>query len=285
VDIQGSQIVGWLTSPAAVGWLRAAVLVVIGAVLIQIAVSSAGRAARTRLTPQATMLARRGVSLLGWSLLAASVLNELGFDLGVLMGAAGVLTVAAGFASQTAASNLISGLFLIGERPFVVGDVITVEGVTGEVTDIDLVSVKLRTFDNLMVRVPNEMLLKSRITNLTHYPIRRFDLQLGVAYKEDVARVVAVLKRVAHDEPLCLDEPEPLIIHQGFGDSAVNLQFSVWADRTQYVPMRTRLQIAIQKAFAAEGIEIPFPQRSLHAGSLSAPLPVRIVPTDDDPAP
>ena len=82
--------------------------------------------------------------------------------------AAGLLTVALGFAAQTSASNLISGLFLLGERPFVVGDVIRLaSGITGEVVGIDLLSVKIRTFDNLLVRVPNETLLKSELTNLT----------------------------------------------------------------------------------------------------------------------
>ncbi|RXM22074.1 mechanosensitive ion channel, partial [Citrobacter sp. AAK_AS5] len=90
-------------------------------------------------------------------------------------------------------SNLISGLFLVMERPFVVGDVITVDDVTGEVLTIDMLSTKLRTFDNLYVRMPNETIIKSRVTNLTHFPIRRIDLRLGVAYREDLARVRAVL--------------------------------------------------------------------------------------------
>ncbi len=270
------QITTWVMSPVALSWLRALLLLVGGAVAVRALTASAGRAAQARWNPQAAMLARRTVSLVGWTLLGASVLRQLGFELSVLMGAAGVLTVAAGFASQTAASNLISGLFLIGERPFVVGDVIRVDAVTGEVTDIDLVSVKLRTFDNLLVRVPNETLLKSQITNITHYPIRRVDLQLGVAYHEDIERVIEVLQDLAFREPLCLDEPEPLVIHKGFGDSAVLLQFSVWAARTNFLDVRTRLQIEIKKAFDEAGIEIPFPHRTIYASSQTRPLPVRV---------
>src|SRR5690606_3033117 len=129
----------------------------------------------------------------------------LGFSLSVLLGAAGVLSVALGFASQTSASNLISGLFLIGEQPFQLGDTIKVGNTTGEVLSIDLLSVKLRTFDNLYVRIPNESLIKSEMTNLTRFPIRRFDLLIGVAYKENISQVRQIMQNVADNNPLCMD--------------------------------------------------------------------------------
>jgi hypothetical protein len=90
----------------------------------------------------------------------AGALHQAGLKLGVLPGAAGILTVAIGFASQTSASNLISGLFVIAERPFVVGDIIRVAETTGEVLSVDLLSVKIRTFDNLYVRIPNEGIIR-----------------------------------------------------------------------------------------------------------------------------
>ncbi|HSP00724.1 MAG TPA: mechanosensitive ion channel family protein, partial [Thioalkalivibrio sp.] len=181
------------------------------------------------------------------------------------------------FASQTSASNLISGLFLIGEGPFGTGDVIKVGETTGEVLSVDLLSVKLRTFDNLFVRIPNETLIKSEVTTLTRFPIRRFDLQVGVAYKEDIERVRKVLMDVADRNTLCLDEPKPLFIFNGFGDSSVNIQFSVWARRENFLDLRNSLQIEIKKAFDAEGIEIPFPHMTLYTGSVTDPFPVRMV--------
>jgi len=246
-----------------VTWVRVAAIVTVGAIVLRAVSGRVSRTAQARWNAQTSMLLRRTIGLVGWSLIAATALRELGFELGVLLGAAGVLTVAVGFASQTAASNLISGLFLVGERPFVLGDVITVDTVTGEVISIDLVSVKLRTFDNLVVRLPNEMMLKSRITNLTHFEIRRMDLQLGVAYGSDMDQVITVLRDVAERLPLCLDEPEPLVIHQGFGDSAILLQFSVWASRHSFLKARNELYLEIKRAFDAAGIEIPFPQRDL----------------------
>lgn len=231
------------------------------------------------------MLVRRITFYTIVGLFGASALVELGFDLGILLGAAGILTVAIGFASQTSASNVISGLFLLAERPFAVGDIIRIGTTTGEVVSIDLLSVKLRTFDNLFVRLPNETMIKSEITNLQRYPIRRADLQVGVAYKEDLDRVRTVLMEVADRNPLCLEEPAPLLIFRGFGTSSVDYQFSVWAKTEQFLALRNTLPAEIKAAFDEHGIEIPFPHQSLYAGSATDPLPIRLVADDAEPSP
>jgi len=269
-------IIDFLTGPQAANLLRAGVKIGLGLVL--------GRLAGNGLAhlfggedAQRTMILRR-VSFYGIAgLFAASALMELGFDLGVLLGAAGILTVALGFASQTSASNVISGLFLLGERPFSVGDVIRVNGTTGEVLSVDLLSVKLRTFDNLFVRIPNETMIKSEVTNLRRFPIRRVDLQVGVAYKEDLREVREVLMDVADRNPLCLEEPMPLIIFQGYGDSSINHQFSVWASTDNFLELRNSIPLEIKEAFDERGIEIPFPHRTLYTGAETDPFPVKIM--------
>jgi small-conductance mechanosensitive channel len=159
--------------------------------------------------------------------------------------------------------------------------VIQAGGTTGEVLSIDLLSVKLRTFDNQFVRIPNENLIKSEVRTLTKFPIRRVDLQIGVAYKEDIEKVREVLFDLVDKNPLCLEEPKPVFIFQGFGDSAVTMQFSPWAMRENFLELKNSLQLEIKQRFDAEGIEIPFPQRSLHAGSETEPFPVRLVSDDD----
>lgn len=255
----------------------AAIVLVLGWSIARLASAIMLRVVQSRATPQGAMLLRR---LIYYTLLAVTfmaTLDLLGFHLGVLLGAAGILTVAIGFASQTSASNFISGLFLIAERPFVVGDIIKVGDVTGEVLTIDLLSVKLRTFDNLYARIPNELIIKSQITNLSHFPIRRADLQVGVAYKEDLEKVRDILFEVADRNPQCLDEPRPLFIFTGYGDSALQMQFSVWAARTNWLDLRNSIYLEIKKAFDEHGIEIPFPHRSHYAGSDTEPFPVRVV--------
>jgi small-conductance mechanosensitive channel len=260
---------------------RAVLLLLFGLLLAGLATRLTNRLFAKRLSVHHTQLIRRIVFYTILALFIASALWELGFSLAVLVGAAGVLTVAIGFASQTSASNLISGLFLIGERPFEVGDIIQVSGTTGEVLSIDALSVKLRTFDNLFVRIPNETLIKSEVTNLTRFPIRRLDIKLGVAYKEDIKRTEAVLREVAEKNILCLDEPAPLFIFLGFGDSALELQFSVWAKRENFLALRNSITAEIKEAFDAAGIEIPFPHRSLYTGEVTRPFPIRLVQDDD----
>jgi small-conductance mechanosensitive channel len=254
----------------------------VGLILARLVAYALRRAFKEPPDPHRATLIQRGVYYLLLVLFSVAALRELGFDLSVLLGAAGILTVAIGFASQTSMSNLISGLFLIGERPFVVGDLIKIGTTVGEVLSIDPLSVKLRTFDNTYVRIPNESIIKSEVSTLTKFPIRRIDLQLGVAYREDIATVRDLLLSVADQNPLCLEEPKPLFIFQGFGDSSIDIQFSVWVKREEYLTLKNTIQEQIKVAFDEAGIEIPFPHRSLYAGSVTQPFPVRIVPQTGD---
>lgn len=271
------EIIDFLLSERGVGILRAVVMLVLGLILAKVAAMITGRLTGKYLEPQQSTLLKR-VVFYGLVIVAvASALHQLGFSLGVILGAAGILSVAIGFASQTSASNLISGLFLIGEKPFRIGDIIRVGNTTGEVLSIDLLSVKLRTYDNLYVRMPNETLIKTEIVNITHFAIRRLDLMVGVAYREDLRRVREVLLGVADEFPLCLDEPKPMVLFVNFGDSSLNLQFSVWAARENFLDLRNAMPERVKEAFDAAGIEIPFPHRTLYAGSETEPFPVRVV--------
>ena len=271
----------YLTPELFLNLTRAVILLAVGLLVANLLSRLVRRLVADRLPQQQAQLARRLVYYLTLALFLVSGMHQMGFQLSVLLGAAGVLSVAIGFASQTSASNLVSGLFLIFEQPFQIGDVIQIGGTTGEVLSIDLLSVKLRTFDNIFVRLPNETLLKGEVRTLSRFPIRRADLQIGVDYSSNLELVRETLLAVAERNPMCLNEPAPLIIFQGFGDSSMNLQFSVWAKRDNYLPLKTGIQEEIKKAFDERGIEIPFPHRTLYAGSHTAPLPVRIV----DPAP
>ena len=242
---------------------RAGVIAVIGVVVALLAARGTHRVALRYMDVQRAMIARRIVLFGLLALVVVSVMRELGFSLTVLLGAAGVLSVAIGFASQTSASNIISGLFLIAEKPFVIGDVITVGAVTGEVLSIDLLSVKLRTYDNLFVRVPNETLIKSEVVNVSRFPIRRYDMQVGVAYKEDLDRTHALLKEAAAANPYVLADPEPLVIFMGYAESGITLQVSVWGLRENYLALRNSIARDVKRVFDREGIEIPFPHRML----------------------
>jgi small-conductance mechanosensitive channel len=253
---------------------RAAIYLVVGVVLSRAARFGVQRALMQLEVGQRQLLAQiAGHTVL--VLFVISALRQFGFDFAVLLGAAGIVTVAVGFASQTSASNLISGLFLILERAVQPGDIVTVNGRTGEVLSVDLLSTKLRTFDNLMVRIPNETMVKSEIVGINRFPIRRFDLTVGVAYDSDLGLVQKTLLEVAARNPLCLDEPAPLLIAQGFGDSSIDYMLAVWAKSEQWLTLRNGITREVKEAFDAAGIEIPFPQRTLQAGAM--PLSVQLV--------
>lgn len=258
--------------------LRAGVSVAVGLLVAKVAGSSVRRISSYHgLELQRANFFRRSVFYTILLLTFFVTLHQLGVSPSALLGTAGILSVAIGFASQTSASNIISGLFLIGEKPFEIGDYIQVGSESGEVLSIDLLSVKLRTFNNLYVRVPNESLIKTNVTNLTRFPIRRYDLQVPVAYKEDLDHVREILEDIAERNPICLTEPKPLLIFQGFGDSSINLQFSVWARREKFLELRNTITLEMKKAFDEKRIEIPFPHRSLYAGEATKPFPVEVV--------
>ncbi len=277
-----ADIANFLSSEKMWSMARAVVLVIVGIALAKLVSSTIAKVVGKKTDSHRSMLLRRGSYYLILILFLISALHELGFNLGVLLGAAGILSVAIGFASQTSASNLISGLFLVAERPFSVGDVIRAGTTTGEVLSIDLLSVKLRTFDNLFVRIPNESLIKSEVTTLTRFPIRRIDVQVGVAYKEDLKKVRGLLDQVADKNPLCLEEPKPIYIFLGFGDSSLNIQYSVWAKRENFLELKNSIHEEIKNAFDENGVEIPFPHRTIYTGSVTEPFPVRFEDTSDN---
>ena len=201
--------------------LRCVLLLGIGLPLLRLVGYLIRKGCAKRLSDQAVMLLSKGVVFI----ILLMVLQQVGIRLGTLLGAAGIAGVAIGFAAQTSLSNLISGLFLIWERPFRVGDVLQVGNDHGTVHSIDLLSVQLRTFNNQLIRIPNAALIASSFTNVTRFPIRRMDISIGVAYKEDVERVINILKDVADRNPYCLDESAPVIIFKGFGESALEFMF------------------------------------------------------------
>ncbi|WP_138440981.1 mechanosensitive ion channel family protein [Marinobacter alexandrii] len=258
-------------------WASSLFLLVLGVVLGSVAGRSAARFMEQRSTRHHTVMVRRLVFYVIVLLFAVAALREAGFSLDVVLGAAGILTVAIGFASQTSASNMISGLFLLVEKPFEIGDVIEADATIGEVVGIDMLSVKLRTPDNLYVRIPNETLIKTRVVNRSRFPIRRLDLTVGIAYAEDVERVEALLLKLAEKNSVCLEEPKPFVLVTAFGPSSVDLQFSFWVPKDKVLDGRSSMMVAIKQTLDRDGIEIPFPHTSIYAGSHSEPFRVQLL--------
>ncbi|MCK9557479.1 MAG: mechanosensitive ion channel family protein [Candidatus Cloacimonetes bacterium] len=270
-------ITGFITPERISLAVRVLLIIVIGLPTVKVILKIVSKLIKDKLSLQSEVLISRTVKYLLYLILVVTILNEFGFKISALLGAAGIFGVAIGFASQTSISNIISGIFLISEKPFMIGDVVEVNGNTGMIDSIDLLSVKLKTFDGRYVRIPNETMIKNDVINITRFPIRRAQFVLPVAYKEDLRKVVGILQEIADSIPGALKEPAPLLALEDFSDSCVNINFGVWTESANVVNMKTELMLAVKERFETEGIEIPFPHVSLYAGQASDPIKIQTI--------
>lgn len=188
------------------------------------------------------------------------VLGLFGIKLSALLGAAGIAGVAIGFAAQTSMSNLISGIFVLTEQVVKIGDTITVGDTSGVVDSMDALSVKIHTFDNQLVRIPNSKIIDSNLINFSYHPVRRFTFPVSISYDTDMAFAVETIKKAPDLCPSVLKEPAPLVWYDGFGDSGINMTLAVYFNRNDLVKIKNEVPIAIKKVFDEAGITIPFNQ-------------------------
>jgi small-conductance mechanosensitive channel len=195
------------------------------------------------------------------------VLENTGIHLAALTVFAGAVGVGLGFGLQNIASNFISGLVILAERPITIGDRVEVAGIAGQVEHIRARSTVIRTNDNIMMIVPNTKFIDSPVTNWTYGDRRvRFRIPVSVASDSDVAKVRDTLLAVARENPYTLKEPAPNVFLENFGENAIDFKLVVWSSEMSARPSRYRsdLNFAIAEKFREAGIEMPFPQRDLH---------------------
>ena len=254
--------------------IRIGIILVVGVIILTIISAAVRKLLPAKMSQQRQMLIKRFVSYTGVVILFLIIVSELKIDLTAIFGAAGVIGIVIGVASQTSIGNIVSGFFLVSEKPFEIGDLIKIGDKTGTVYSIDLLSIKIKTLDNLLLRIPNQTVISSEVINVTKFPIRRMDFDISVAYKEDLEKVKTVLERVVKQNPLCLDEPEPLITFKTFGASGINILLGVWFEKANFLKVKNSVFQEIKLAFEAEGIEIPFPHVSVYAGEATKPFPI-----------
>ena len=259
-------VADFLTAERITLMIRVVLMLAIGIPLIGVILKVLRRIIKDKLEKQSEVMLVRTVKYTLVLLLLMMVLNEFGFKISAILGAAGIFGVAIGFASQTSISNIISGMFLISEKPFLIGDVIEVNDKVGTVQSIDLLSIKLKTYDGRYVRVPNEAMIKNDVINLTRFDIRRAQLVVGVSFREDLHKVMAILQEIADTVPGGLKDPAPMLLLDGWGESRINIDFGVWTKTSNVFNMKNELIFAIKDRFDEEGIEIPFPRVSLYSG-------------------
>ena len=189
---------------------------------------------------------------------------QLGVDVGAALAGLGVAGIAVGFAAQDSVANVISGIIIFWDKPFVVGDWIKVEDQFGTVSKITLRSTRIRTPLNTFVVIPNKSIIDAVLENLSAHGELRVDLALGIAYKEDTRAARRVLLAAVREIDTVKSEPAPDVVVEELGDSSVNLQLRVWIDdakdrQATYFAAMEAAKLALDEA----GIQIPFPHLQL----------------------
>ena len=219
-----------------------------------------------RRVPEAKLPAQRAaivvkfVRYIFYIVVVLYILSLFGINLKAIWGAAGIAGVAIGFAAQTSVSNLISGLFVLTEGSIHVGDTIIVGDVTGIVDEVKLLSIRVHTFDNQMVRIPNSTIINSNLTNNSYHTKRRWTVKVGVDYSTDMKYALETLQKAADLCPTVLKDPAPSVWFDGFDASSINLVVAVWFKPADFLQTRNDIYIAIKKVLDDANISIPFNQ-------------------------
>ena len=207
-----------------------------------------------------------GVGYIGYTLAAVVALSSIGFNLSSIAIVAGALSVGIGFGLQTIVSNFVSGIILLVERPIKEGDWIEASGFSGTVKKISVRSTQIETFDRAMVVVPNSELIAGSVLNWTHSnETGRVRVSVGVSYDTDPKRVERLLLKIGKSHEMALENPEPFVRFQRFGDSSLDFDLIIYVrDKNYMFQVRSELHYSIFELFKKEGIEIPFPQRDIN---------------------
>ena len=178
-----------------------------------------------------------------------------------IIGAAGL---AVGLALKDSLSNFAAGVMLVLFRPFAIGDVVSVAGITAKVESINIFNTHFCSPDNQLIIVPNNKIISDIITNINAKDTRRIDLVVGISYSDDMAKTREILAGLAKEDSRILTDPAPTIAVAELADSSVNLVFRPWVKTADYWDVRFALTEKTKNALDAAGISIPFPQQDVH---------------------
>lgn len=203
----------------------------------------------------------RSVMLL---LVVVFALSQLGLDTTSLVALLGAAGLAVGLSLKDSLSHFAAGVMLILFRPFKVGDVVEVNGVIGSVEQITILSTRLKSPDNKVITVPNANVFGNTMTNYSEQPTRRVDMVFGIGYGSDLLKAKAILEEMVNGHELTLAEPAPKVAVSELADSSVNFIVRPWVNAADYWTVYWEMMEAVKLRFDQEGIEIPFPQVSVH---------------------
>jgi small-conductance mechanosensitive channel len=224
-------------------------------------------------------------------LVIMTALTAIGIPTTSMFAVLGAAGLAVGLALKDSLSNIASGVMLIVLRPFRAGDHVVAAGQEGVVLEIRVFQTRLRAFDHRVIILPNSEITTAPIINYSSLPQRRMEVTVGVGYDDDLQQARKILLQIARDEPLVLDDPEPVVRVVNLGESSVDLVLQAFAMNDDFVEARSRVIEAVRNELIGHGLNIPYPQRDLHVfhadadGRPIAEILLRGVADDGDPAP
>lgn len=198
-----------------------------------------------------------------WAVVLVTVLAQFGVETTSILAALGGMALAIGLALQGTLSNVASGVMILVQKPFKVGEAISAGSVTGTVQQIGLFTTELKQFDGLFVMVPNSQLWNQAIVNFHRHPNRRLELVVGIAYGDSMLRAREELLKLALTDERVLSEPEAVTFVSSLDDSSVGIGLRVWCSTADYLGLSWDLTEAVKARFDDVGISIPFPQREV----------------------
>lgn len=185
----------------------------------------------------------------------------LGINTSGLLVAGGVTGIVLGFASQSIVGNLISGLFIMAERPIKIGSQVEIDQVKGFVEDIGVMSTILRSYDGLYIRIPNEKVFTTNIINISANIARRIEYTIGIRYSDDAEKAIKIIGDLIEEHPFVLKKPTPDVYVDTLGENSVNIVVKAWAPVSQWYGTKKELLWKIKTNLEKENIHVPFPQR------------------------
>ncbi len=193
------------------------------------------------------------------------VLSTIGLNVGsILLSLSAMVGLILGFGMQETFNNVAAGTWIAALRPLDIGEVVTINGMTGKVHSVGVLATELLTPDNTHITIPNGQVWGSPIVNATRMPTRRVDVSVGIAYGSSVDSAVSVAMELMRSHEHVLADPEPTVVLTELADSSLNLQLRPWANTEDYWTVKGNLTQGIYEALGKANIEIPFPQLDVH---------------------
>ena len=263
------QALAWLTDKGlsfAVSLVAALVILVLGSFAIKGIVALVGKAVAKSGKGNALFanFIRNVTAKICWIVLLVVVLEKLGVNVAPIIAGLGVTGFILGFAFQESLGNLASGLMIAINEPFKIGDYVIVAGLEGTVIKVDMMAATLATADNKKIVIPNKSAWGAPIVNFSALGRRRVDIQIGIDYGCDVSKAIKIALETLPTVPGVLTDPAPSVSVAKLSESEVTLNVRPWSEGANYWSVHNDVQIAVKSAFEKNGIDIPFPQLTVH---------------------